>query len=128
MKSKASSEKTSARRHVVCKRGELAPGEMRTFRAGNRRLAIMCIEEGSYRAVSDTCPHEGASLSKGRIEKMWVANEVGSYKRSDERAVVVCPWHNFEFDVNTGRAYASQRLRVKVYRAEVEGEDVVVYV
>lgn len=122
------SEQGSAERYVVCKRGELKPGELREFRAGKRRLAVICTEEDTYRAISDTCPHEGASLSRGKLENMWVSEEVGCYKPSDEHKVVVCPWHNFEFDVDTGRAYAPQRLRVKTYRAGLEGEEVVVYV
>lgn len=122
------SEKVSAERYVVCKRDELKPGDMRAFRAGKRRLAIMCTKESSYRAISDTCPHEGASLSKGKVEKMWISDEVGEYRTDEERVVAVCPWHNFEFDVDTGHAYAPQRLRVKTYKAGLEGEEVVVYV
>lgn len=127
MESTASGE-TSVERYVVCKRAELKPGEIRAFRAGKRRLAIVCLENGSYRAISDTCPHEGASLSKGRVEKMWVSDEIGCYNSSEEQVVVVCPWHNFEYDVDTGRAYTPQRLRVKTYEASLEGEEVVVYV
>lgn len=122
------STKTSAQRYVVCKRHELQPGQLREFKAGKRRLAIACTEEGSYRAVSNTCPHEGASLSKGKVEKMWVSEEVGRYEFSDEHTVIVCPWHNFEFDVDTGHAYTPQRLRVRTYNVCVEGEEVVVYV
>lgn len=128
MESTTASEKTSGQRHIVCRRDELNPGEILSVTVGRRRLAVACIEEGVYRAMSDTCPHEGASLSKGTVERMWISDEVGQYLCSEEHAVVVCPWHNFEFDVETGCAYAPGRLRVKTYEAGLEGEEVVVYV
>lgn len=77
--------------------------------------------------MADTCPHEGASLSRGKVEQMWVSDEVGRHCVSQERSVVVCPWHNFEFDTHTGEAHAPRRLRVKTYEVSVEGKDVVVY-
>jgi 3-phenylpropionate/trans-cinnamate dioxygenase ferredoxin subunit len=121
------SKEKSEQRHVLCKHGEIEPGEMRGVKAGRRSLALVRLEDGSYRAIIDTCPHEGATLSKGKLEKMWVSEEVGRYESSEEQAVVVCPWHNFEYDVDTGQAYAPKNLRVKAYEVEVEGEDVVVY-
>lgn len=120
------SGQASAERHVVCGREDLSPGEMREFTVGKRRLAVMRLGDGSYRATSNTCPHEGARLSGGKVEKMWTADEIGQY-RCSERTVIVCPWHNFEFDVDTGRAYAPGRLRVKVYRTSLENGDLVVY-
>ena len=59
---------------------------------------------------------------------MWVSDEVGHYRRS-ERCVVVCPWHNFEFDVDTGLSLCEPgRMRVKTYRVNLESDEVVVYV
>lgn len=116
-------------RHAVCREGEIGPGEVRPFTVGGRRLAVLRTEGGSYRAISDTCPHEGASMSRGAVERMWVSDEVGEYCPAEERVVAICPWHNFEFDVETGLTpNVSPRLRVKTYRAEVEDGEVVVYV
>lgn len=128
MESRAVPKEEIAQPHAVCKKNELSPGEMRAVRAGRRRLALIRLEDGSYRAISDTCPHEGASLSHGKVEKMWTSDEIGCYRSSEVHTVAICPWHNFEFDLDTGRAYAPERLRVKTYRVEEQGEDVVVYV
>ena len=86
------------------------------------------LPDGGYRAVADTCPHEMASLGHGKVEKMWTAEGVGELRASEERCVVVCPWHNFEFDLDTGLSPCEPgRLRVKTYRAELERGEVVVY-
>ena len=115
-------------RRVLCRREELEPGTMRAFKVGGPRIAVACLENSSYRAIHDTCPHEMASLARGKVEKMWVSDEVGHYQRS-ERCVVVCPWHNFEFDVDTGHSLCEPgRMRVKTYRVDLESDEVVVYI
>lgn len=119
-------EKGSESRYVVCKAHELGAGQIKPYRVGGRRLAVMRLDDDSLRAMSDTCPHEGASLSQGKLERMWDADDTGGYRCNDAH-VVVCPWHNFEFDTETGRAYAPERLRVKTYRVENEGDDIAVY-
>jgi nitrite reductase/ring-hydroxylating ferredoxin subunit len=97
-------------------------------KAGRKRLTLSCLEDGSYRAISDTYPHEGASLSNGKVEKMWISDETRKH-RPGEKDVVVCPWHNFEFDLETGLSITEpDRLRVKTYEAKAEKDEVIVYV
>lgn len=88
----------------------------------------MRLDDGSYRAMSDVCPHQGASLGRGAVERMWTSAEPGSLCRDAERNVAICPRHNFEFDVDTGLSpNVSPRLRVKTYEASVEDGEVAVY-
>ncbi|MBX6765039.1 MAG: Rieske (2Fe-2S) protein [Rubrobacteraceae bacterium] len=118
------------RRYVLCAREELAPGEMRRFRAGSRSVTLARLDDGSYRAVSSTCPHEAADLSKGRVERMWTASRTGEHV-SSKRCVIVCPWHNFEFDLASGLSPCEPHrrdMRLRVYPVALEGEEVVVYV
>ena len=116
-------------RHVVCKMEELRPRAAWSVDAGGRSIAVACVEENTYRAVADTCPHEMASLAGGKVEKMWLSDGLGDYRASESEYVIVCPWHNFEFDLDTGLSpCAPGRLGVKVYRARLEHDEVVVYV
>ena len=118
----------SRQRHVICEREDLPPGGLRSVRVGGRRIAVACLVDGSYKAVADTCPHEMASLANGRVEKMLVSNKVGHIRAAEEKCVIICPWHNFEFDADTGLSLCEPaRLRVKTYRAGLEGGEVVVY-
>lgn len=115
-------------RHVVCREGDLTPGEIIPFTAGRRRLAVMRLDDGGYRAMSDVCPHQGASLGLGSVERMWTSSAPGSMCQDAERHVAICPRHNFEFDVDTGLSpNVSPRLRVKTYEAGVEDGEIVVY-
>lgn len=116
-------------RYVVCKKEELGPGDIRAVKASGRRIAVACLEDNSYRAVADTCPHEMTSLAKGKVEKMWLSDRVGYYRAAEKRCVVICPWHNFGFDLDTGLSLCEpDRLRIKTYKASLESNEVVVYV
>lgn len=116
-------------RIVACRRDELRSGQMRAVMVGRRRIAVICTDDEEYRAVADSCPHEGARLSGGRVESMWLSDEQRRYYSSEERSVIVCPWHNFEFDVDTGLSTCEpHRLRLKTYPVRVENEHVIVYV
>lgn len=120
--------RTRTQRHVVCREGDISPGEIRSFTAGGRRLAVMRLDDGLYRAMSDVCPHQGASLGRGAVERMWTSEEPGGMCRDAERHVAICPRHNFEFDVDTGLSpNVSPRLRVKTYDVRAEDGEIVVY-
>lgn len=115
-------------RHVVCREGELSTGEIRPFTVGGRRLAVMRLDDGSYRAMSDVCPHQGASMGRGSVERMWNSEEPGEMYRDAERSVAICPRHNFEFDVDSGLSpNVSPRLKIKTYEARAENGEVIVY-
>ena len=53
---------------------------------------------------------------------MVVSHEVGVYQTSEDREVLLCPWHGYEFDVDTGRCPADpMRMRASSYDVFVEG-------
>ena len=55
-------------------------------------ITIWKDNTNKYAAISDICPHRGASLSKGRIDP--------------QTGCVVCPYHTFKFNAN-GRMVAT---------------------
>ena len=116
-------------RQIVCSVDDLRPGDSRVVSTGSRELLVVRTGEASFAAVSNSCPHQGARLSDGRIERIWAAGAAGAHEPLD-RFAVVCPWHNFEFDLSTGcPPYGGGRCRPRVRRHEVlvEGDDVVLY-
>jgi nitrite reductase (NADH) small subunit len=122
--------RSDEKRHVVCRLEEIPPGAVRGYRTGNRRIAVARLEDGSLRVVADTCPHQAARLSLGSIERMWVFHTPGIHRRSEGRNVLLCPWHGFEFDLETGGdpcVPGRPDLRLKTYRVEVEDGEVAVY-
>jgi nitrite reductase/ring-hydroxylating ferredoxin subunit len=55
-------------------------------------LVLIYIEaEDKFYAMDSVCSHEGGPLDMGDIEEL-----AGNW-------FVICPWHSFEFDVQTGQ-------------------------
>ena len=56
--------------------------------AENKRICL-ALHDGIFYAVQDSCTHSGESLSKGKV------NYLGE---------IICPWHNYRFQLSTGTA------------------------
>lgn len=68
-------------------------GERLTKTVGKFSVALLVSPSGQVRAVHAICPHLGGPLGEGEIEREL---EGGG------RGVLVCPWHAWKFDVDTG--------------------------
>ncbi|QOZ08034.1 Rieske 2Fe-2S domain-containing protein [Bradyrhizobium sp. CCBAU 51765] len=107
-------------RHIVATVDQIPPGERMLVTIGNREIGIFNVA-GEYFAVGNRCPHNGASLCKGRIVGLVEAREPGSYQFSRRGELVRCPWHGWEFDLRTGKSRCEpDRTRVRSYEAKVE--------
>lgn len=72
---------------------EIDEGELRSFRVGDRYVLVTRVS-GALHAIDDVCNHAGCLLSGG-----WL-----------EGREVVCPCHEYRFDVTTGRNVTFPRL------------------
>lgn len=73
----------------------------------SKKYCISKVESGWY-AVQDSCPHAGASLSKGYMVK---------------GQVVVCPLHRIKFDICTGKNVTGEGYGMRSYKVKEEGND-----
>ena len=73
---------------------------------GMKRIAIFRVR-GEFFALDETCPHRGGPLHAGPID--------GS--------VVLCPWHQWQFDLKTGCSPVNPLSRVATYPVRVLGND-----
>jgi nitrite reductase/ring-hydroxylating ferredoxin subunit len=71
---------------------------------GERRICLV-LHDGKFRAVQDSCSHNGESLSKGTI------NYLGE---------VICPWHNYRFDLDTGRESGQRSSDLVTYPIKID--------
>jgi nitrite reductase/ring-hydroxylating ferredoxin subunit len=110
----------------VLARADIGPGEIRTCFIDRRRVALVCTDEDELYALADYCPHQQAPLAGGRLDYMTDAADVGAY-RLTAKQVLRCPWHGYEFDLETGCSLADpRRMRVKTYPVTVEDGEVYV--
>ena len=95
------------------------------MRVGGRAILVVNCG-GEYRAVRDSCPHQGASLSAGRLGGTMLPSAPHEYVYGLEGRIVRCPWHGLEFDLADGCSLTDpERFRVKVYPVSEERGDVV---
>jgi nitrite reductase/ring-hydroxylating ferredoxin subunit len=77
----------------------IQPGKPQLLVVHGKRICLTLLEN-SFVAVQDACSHNGESLSKGHI------NYLGE---------IICPWHNYRFDLKTGSACDSSSPDLKTY-------------
>ena len=65
--------------HVVGSVEEFPIGNHKVVKIGNREIGIFNIK-GEYFALANKCPHEGASLCKGRMVGLAQSDEPGRYR------------------------------------------------
>ncbi len=84
----------------------LPDGKATLVKQGKRRLA--CVRsKGAVHVLEDACPHEGHPLSMGLVRD----------------GVLTCPWHNWKFELGTGRCVfggeSARRIDSEVHDGEV---------
>ncbi len=71
---------------AVAKTAELQAGQMKRVKVGRQPILLANVD-GTFHALRDRCGHQGAALSKGKLEG----------------DTVECPMHFSVFNVKTGK-------------------------
>ena len=110
------------RLHYVVGASELADGERAVIEAKGRDVAVFNLG-GEFRAVGDHCPHMGGPCAEGLLSGRFVSDGEGGLTYDESRKIVSCPWHGWEFDVETGDHLAGTKKRLLTYEViQDEGE------
>ena len=95
----------------VAQVSEISPGEMMSVDFPSGDAVLLANVDGVIHACDDICSHAYASLSEGDISGVEVE----------------CPLHGAVFNITTGEALTPPAdAPVKVYRVQVEGDDILV--
>ena len=124
----ATGSETDAR-HVVARAADLPPGARLITQVAGRSVGVFNVDGDLY-ALRNVCPHHGAPLCEGKVSGTMLPGAPKDYRYSAEveHRIVRCPWHGYEFRLEDGRSLvAPDRMRVRAYRAAIEGDEVVVY-
>ena len=114
-------------RHVVSKVRDLPPGERMIVSLGGKGGIGIFNIGGRFHALRNRCPHQGGPLCEGRLRPHVISRGIYKSAHEQNRTILKCPWHQWEFDMGSGRALYDEKLRVKTYRVQIENEDVVLY-
>jgi nitrite reductase/ring-hydroxylating ferredoxin subunit len=107
-------------RYVVAECDEIPPGCHKIVTVNGRSVGVFNVD-GQYLAVLNRCPHQGAPLCQGRVWSTVTSPLPGVYEQVDSDPLLRCPWHGWEFDMQTGQSWFDpERMRVRRYSVTVE--------
>jgi nitrite reductase (NADH) small subunit len=91
-----------------------------------RKLGIYKIDD-QYYAILNACPHKGAPLCMGSSDGTMLPSLPNEYKHGLENRVVRCPWHGYEFEIETGEPiFGTTNKKVPAYSVSEENGELYV--
>lgn len=113
--------------HQVGTVDELRAEGCRVVEVDGRRIGVLSVGDDFF-AVRDRCPHRGAPVSQGIVGGTLVTSAPHEYVYGRHDRVLRCPWHGWEFDLDTGRSLLEpDRVGVKTYQVTVRDGTVVLH-
>ena len=91
----------------LCKTTDILPGKSKIFTVENNSVAVFNVDN-KFHAIDNVCLHRGGPLGDGELNNN----------------VVTCPWHGWNFNVETGDNANIHSLCLTKYDVKVNGEDI----
>lgn len=91
---------------TVASNADVAEGQMIEVQLDGKQIAIAHVK-GEFYAFAGECPHQGGPMAEGELEEY----------------ILTCPWHNFRFDVRTGRTLDPPIGNCAKYPLRMQGAD-----
>ncbi len=92
---------------TVARADELSDGGSKAVEAGGNDIALFRQGE-EYFAVANECAHYGAPLCGGMVRS----------------GAVTCPWHGWQFDLETGECRTAPGCNIEAYQVKIEDGEV----
>ena len=105
--------------HDVGAERDFELGRFRMFEIRGRSIGVVHSAAGWF-AIRNRCPHQGAPLCAGKVTGTMLPGPPDQLEWAMDGQVVRCPWHGWEFDLDTGRSlFAVSRDRAATYPVQV---------
>jgi nitrite reductase/ring-hydroxylating ferredoxin subunit len=99
---------------------ELVEAKPKIVTVAGREIGIVRWRDEVF-ALRNICPHQFGPVCGGYAMPMLTSDMAGTIDVDEDRLVVVCPWHNWEFDARTGHAaWADAPYKLKTYPVKLE--------
>ena len=102
-------ESTVAGTFTVARVGDLREGQAKVVDAGGTAVALI-LAHGTYRAFSNVCRHRAGPIGEGHVDL--------------KEGVVICPFHGWQYDLETAKARLNPLAKLDIYRVEVVGNEI----
>lgn len=117
--------RSSDDRVYVCESGELPAGDHLLTEVDGAQVGVFNVD-GEYYAIENKCAHQGGPVCQGDVRPELVGEFVEPGECVEEshgdRLVIACPWHGWEYDLETGNHLGVDDIAIPAYSVfESEG-------
>ncbi|WP_129115984.1 Rieske (2Fe-2S) protein [Halegenticoccus tardaugens] len=110
----------SENRFEICPAEDLSPGERTIVELNGYSIGVFNVD-GEYYALKNDCPHQRAPLCQGKVTGTTTATVPDEVNWEDDGHILRCPWHGWEFDIETGRSvFNPHKVRARSFDTTVE--------
>jgi len=93
----------------VAKVGDLEEGRAKVVSAGGTPLALL-LADGVYRVLGNVCRHRQGPIGEGFVDP--------------QERTITCPWHGWQYDIDSGQAKLNPLAKLPTYKVEVVGDEI----
>ena len=102
----------------------------RIIKVDGREVAVF-RNGGRYHAMSNYCLHMGGPVGEGiLLGKVEAVLDEGKRcvdeRFSDDEIHIICPWHGWEYNIESGEFAGDRKKRLPTYDVAVRGDEVYV--
>jgi nitrite reductase/ring-hydroxylating ferredoxin subunit len=106
-------------KYVVCDVESIPPGTHLVVTVRGRSIGVFNVD-GQFYGLRNSCPHQGGPLCEGQLLGQLRSARPGEYEFDAGRKLLECPWHGWEYDIETGQSWFDpSKTRVRKYAVEV---------
>ena len=73
-----------------------------------KKIGIVKREDGNFYAIEVGCKHQGADITRGKMENN----------------ILTCPRHGWKYDLETGECLNHDSPRLRKFELKIEGNDI----
>ncbi len=111
---------------------EFEEGGRRVIDVDGLEIGVFRVK-GNFYAYESECAHQGGPVCQGRIyqrveEDLTPDGASAGFRYSEDRLHIVCPWHGYEYDLETGVFPANPKVRLRKFEVTVRDGEVFVSV
>ncbi len=115
----------------VARVDDLKEGQRKIVESGKSTIGVLRAK-GKVYAYHNECPHQGGPVCEGlmihRVEEDIGPDKTYRGMRYTDDLHIVCPWHGWEFNIETGRCAGDGRHAMRKYKVIERNDEIYVVV
>lgn len=96
-------------RYMIAAEEDLSNGDSLGTEAGGIEIAVFNVDGDLY-AIQNVCIHKQGPMYQGDLD--------------EDNCSVYCPWHSWEFDLETGQFAVDETKQLRTFDVEVENGEI----